>query len=124
VRLRGAFEAARLLVVELGDLGPGARGRLAEIIDEAVEGSIRDRGGAPPGIGAASDADAALSDQLYRARRIGRVGLAIDLGHLGAMVDARGALDAEDSAALRFLAGATGDRPLVLLLDASNAIVR
>ena len=124
VRLRGALEAARLLFVAVGEPGPGSRARLAEVIDEAIEGALRDRGGAPPGIGASSEPGAALSDQLYRARLIGRVGVAIDVAALGGLVDARGALEPEDGACLRFLAEATTDRPVVLLLDVNNAAVR
>ena len=124
VRLRGALEAARLLVVTLAEIGPGSRARLAELIDDAVETALRDRGGAPPGISASSEPGCSLSDQLYRIRQIGRVGLAIDLGPLTALCDGRGALEPEDGAAVRFLAEATRDRPLVLLLDPSNAQVR
>ena len=124
VRLRGALEAARLLVVTIAEIGPGSRARLAEVIDDAVEGALRDRGGAPPGISASSEPGCSLSDQLYRIRQIGRVGLAIDLGALTALCDARGALEPEDGAVVRFLAEATRDRPLVLLLDPSNAHVR
>lgn len=124
VRLRGALESARLLFVSIPELGPGARGRLGEVIDDAVEQALRSRGGAMPGIGASSDRDAALSDQLYRIRKIGRVGLALDVGVLGALVDACGALDPEDAAVLRFLTAETRQRPIVLLLDARNAGVR
>jgi len=124
VRLRGALESARLLFIALPEVGPGSRGRLGEVIDDAIEQALRDRGGAMPGIGASSDRDAALSDQLYRIRKIGRVGMAIDIGPLGALVDACGALDPEDAASLRFLAEATRDRPMVLLLDTRNTEVR
>lgn len=124
VRLHGALDSARLLVVRLDELGPGFRGRLGDAIDDAIENVLRDRGGAPPGIGASADRDAALSDQLYRARKVGRVGLALDVGPLGALVDACGALDPEDAAALKFLSDSTRDRPLVLLLDERNAEVR
>jgi hypothetical protein len=91
VRLRGALEAARLLVVSIAEVGPGSRARLAEVIDDAIESSLRDRGGAPPGISASSEPGCSLSDQLYRIRQIGRVGLAIDLGPMTALCDARGA---------------------------------
>lgn len=124
VRLHGALDAARLLIVRIGELGPGARGRLGEAIDETIEQTLRDRGGAPPGIGASSDRDAALSDQLYRVRKVGRVGLAIDVGPLGALVDACGALDPDDAAVLKFLSESTRDRPVVLMLDQRNAEVR
>ena len=121
VRLRGALEAARLLVVSLGDVGTGARGRFGELVDDAIESALRDRGGALPGIGATCEPGASLADQLYRVRQLGRVGLALDVGTLTALVDARGALLPEDGACLRFLAEATRERPLVLLLDAANA---
>lgn len=124
LRLRGALEAARLLVVVLQDLGPGARGRLGERIDDAIETALRDRGGAPPGIATACDADGSLSDQLYRLRQIGKVGLALDVGSLFGLTDARGALEPDDGATLRFFAETTRERPLVLLLDTDNAAVR
>jgi hypothetical protein len=124
VRLHGALDSARLLVVSIRELGPGARRRLGEAIDDAIEQALRDRGGAPPGIGALSDRDAALSDQLYRARKVGRVGLALDVGPLGGLVDACGALDPDDAATLKFLSESTRDRPLVLMLDQANADVR
>jgi hypothetical protein len=123
-RLRGALEAARLLFVDLPEIGPGARGKLAEAIDDAVEQALRQRGGAPPGICANADADASLSDQLYRARKLGRVGFAIALGPLVSLTDAQSALVPEDGAALRFLCEATRDRPVVLLLDDANLAVR
>lgn len=124
VRLRGGLEAARLLVVPLHELGIGVRGKLGEMIDEAIEAALRHRGAAPPGISATAEAGPSLSDQLYRVRQIGRVGLAIDIGPLSALVDARGALEPEDGTSLRFLAEATRDRPIVLLLNVNNAAVR
>jgi len=124
VRLRGALESARLLVVSVPELGPGARGRLGELIDDAIEHALRGRGGAMPGIGASADRDAALSDQLYRIRKIGWVGVALDVGMLGALVDACGALDPEDAAVLRFFTAETRQRPVVLMLDTRNTSVR
>jgi hypothetical protein len=124
IRLRGALEAARLLVVTIPDLGPGARGRLAEVLDDAIEGALRSRGGAPPGIGATCDRDAALSDQLYRARKVGREGLAIELGSMGGIVDPRRTLDPDDAELLRFLVEATRERPVVLLLDGADTEIR
>lgn len=124
VLLRGALEAARLLVVTLDDLGPGARGRLSDRIDDAIEAALRDRGGAPPGVTTICDADAALSDQLYRLRQIGKVGLALDVGSLLGLADARGALEPDDGATLRFFAETTHERPLVVLLDEQNQALR
>lgn len=90
----------------------------------------RDRDGAArprrraPGIATACDADGSLSDQLYRLRQIGKVGLALDVGSLFGLTDARGALEPDDGATLRFFAETTRERPLVLLLDTGNAAVR
>src|SRR5262245_50754897 len=109
-RLRGALEAARLLFVDVPEIGPGARGRLAEVVDDAIEQALRQRGGALPGICASADADASLSDQLYRARKLGRVGFALALGPLASLTDAHGAVVPEDGAAVRVLCAASRER--------------
>ena len=59
------------IVAELEGIGPSARGRLGEVIDEAIEEALAARGAAAPGITSGSDRDATLSDQLFRARRVG-----------------------------------------------------
>jgi hypothetical protein len=123
-RLRGALEAARLMHVDVRDVGPGARGRLGEVVDDAIERTLTQRGAAPPGVGACCDRGDALADQLYRARLIGREGIALEIGALTGIVDARGALEPEDGEWLRFVRDATRDRPLVVLLDPANAAVR
>jgi hypothetical protein len=123
-RLGGALEASRLLVVDVDGVGPGLVGRLGEHVDERIERALSTRGAAAPGIGACADRDASLSDQLYRARRIGRAGLALFVGALDALVDEKSALHPNDAATLRFLADAARERPLVLLLSASNAALR
>jgi len=109
------------LVAELEGIGPSARGRLGEAIDEAIEDALTARGATGPGITSGSDRDATLSDQLFRARRVGGRGLAIVLGPLRAATSALSALEPEDSATLRFLADATRERPLILVLDARDA---
>ncbi len=114
--------ASSMALVVRVSVGPSARGRLSDVIDEAIERELDARGSAPPGIGASSDADAALSDQLFRARRVGAMGLAIALGPLRAATSARGAVEPEDSATLRFWASATCERPVWLFLDASDAV--
>ena len=110
------------LVAELEGIGPSARGRLGEAIDEAIEDALAARGATGPGITSGSDRDATLSDQLFRARRVGGRGLAIVLGPLRAAASPLSALEPEDSATLRFLADATRERPLVLVLDARDAV--
>src|ERR1019366_9063847 len=94
------------LVAELEGIGPSARGRLGEAIDEAVEEALAARGAAGPGITSGSDRDATLSDQLFRARRVGGRGLAIVLGPLRAAASPLSALEPDDCATLRFLADA------------------
>jgi hypothetical protein len=110
------------VVAELEGIGPSARGRLGEAIDEAIEDALAARGATAPGITSGSDRDATLSDQLFRARRVGGRGLAVVLGPLRAATTPLAALEPEDSATLRFLADATRERPLVLVLDARDAV--
>src|SRR5271165_2630477 len=75
------FEREGMVVVELEGIGPSARGRLAEVLDEAIERALSARGAPGPGIasGSGSDRDATLSDQLFRARRTGATGRAVVL---------------------------------------------
>jgi hypothetical protein len=114
------LELSGMVVAELEGIGPSRRGRLAEAIDEALESKLAARGAAAPGITSGSDRDATLSDQLFRARRSGAKGLAIVLGPLRAVTGALAALEPEDCATLRFLATATRERPVALVLDARD----
>lgn len=115
------LERSGMVVAELEGIGPSRRGRLAEAIDEAVERALSARGAAAPGITSGSDRDATLSDQLFRARRVGAKGIAIVLGPLRAATGALAALEPEDCATLRFLATATRERPVALVLDARDS---
>src|SRR5690606_23889433 len=58
-----------LLSVLVPPPGPGERGQLAVVIEEAIESCLIRRGACGPGIGAAADLDGSLSDQLYRDRK-------------------------------------------------------
>ncbi len=107
---------AGLLLVPVEPPRPALRGRLALLIESAVEGELERRGAPPPGVGAASDLDASLSDQLYRARLVGGLGLAISLHSLEGIANLAGALDAEDSAVLRWWLAATRERPVRMIL--------
>ena len=115
------LERKGLIVAELEGVGPSARGRLGEAIDEAIEHALAARGASSPGIASTGDRDAALSDQLFRARRVGAQGVAVVLGPLRAASGALGALEPEDCATLRFLARAARERPLTMLLDRRDA---
>ncbi len=115
------LERAGMVVAELEGIGPSRRGRLAEAIDEALESKLVARGAAPPGITSGSDRDATLSDQLFRARRAGATGLAVVLGPLRAITGELAALEPEDCATLRFLATATRERPVALVLDVRDS---
>jgi hypothetical protein len=106
-----------MIVVELEGIGPSIRGRLADALGEAIERELATRGAPGPGITGAGDLDGALSDQLFRARRAGAAGLAIVLGPLRAAAGFSSALEPADCATLRFLANATHERPVTLILD-------
>jgi len=115
------LQRSGMVVAELEGIGPSRRGRLAEAIDEAVERELSSRGAAAPGITSGSDRDATLSDQLFRARRVGAKGIAIVLGPLRAATGTLAALEPEDCSTLRFLATATRERPVALVLDSRDS---
>src|SRR6188768_2913036 len=93
---------------------------LRELLRSAVDGALEQRGACPPGIGAATDLGASLSDQLYRARLVELRGLALALPTLEGIANLAGALDAEDSAVLRWWMAATRERPVRVYIDAKN----
>lgn len=109
-----------LLLVPIEPPRPALRGRLALLIESAVEEQLERRGAPPPGVGASSDLDASLSDQLYRARLVGSRGLAISLHTLEGIANLAGSIDAEDSAVLRWWVAAARERPIHLYLATSD----
>ena len=117
--LRTADDDGYLSIV-LAPPGPGQRGELALVISEAIDGALEQRGACPPGIGAAADLGSSLSDQLYRARLVELRGLALALPTLEGIANLAGALDAEDSAVLRWWMAATRERPVRFYIDARN----
>lgn len=119
-RLASALESAGLLHVTVEPPSPSTRGRLRELIEGAVESALQSLGAAPPGLVAATDLDASLSDQLFRARHMGMRGLVVHLPPLFDISNLASALDAEDSAVLRWWIAATKERPVVLLVDEAN----
>ena len=112
-------EGERLLVVEPEPLRPALRGRLAATLEAAIEERL-ERLGAPPAGISARDLDASLSDQLYRLRKAGRRGLLLCVPELLPIANLAGALDAEDSAVLRWWIAATSERPVQLLFHQSD----
>jgi hypothetical protein len=113
-------EAQGLLPVFVQPLRPADRGNLALVIEEAVEGALERRGACPPGVGASTDLDTSLGDQLYRARLVEARGLCVYVGNMEGATALSGALDAEDSAVLRFWLEAPRTRAVRFLLDATN----
>ena len=118
--LMGEAEALGLLPVLVQPLRPADRGKLALVLEEAIESALERRGACPPGIGATADLDASLGDQLYRARLVEARGLCVFLASLEGAATLSGALDAEDSAVLRWWLEAPRTRPLQLWLDEAN----
>lgn len=113
-------ETHGLLTVELGAPGPAERGRLALHIEAAVEGALLRRGACPPGVGAAASLEASLTDQLYRARLLELRGMTLSVPPLYGIADLSGALDPDDSAALRFFCEASRRCPVRILIDDDN----
>lgn len=103
------------LVVSVALFG-ARRGSFAEKTEAAVEEALRGRGAGAQGLGAEAEPCALLSDQLFRARRLGFRGLALLVPTLKPLAARLGAIDATDAEHIRFLASATRDRPLVFVL--------
>ncbi|HEY3233351.1 MAG TPA: hypothetical protein VGJ84_01455 [Polyangiaceae bacterium] len=112
-------EERGMLVVELPSPGPRDRGRLGTLIEETIEAALQRRGASAVGLGAACSMDAALNDQLYRARLIGMRGVTLLFPSLQPLASG-GALGAEDSASLRWWLAAAPERPLHVVFDESD----
>jgi len=112
-----------LVVVTAAPPAAYVRAALAEHLDDLIERELASRGAPSPHLASWStmpdDAEARLSDQLFRARTVGAPGLAIVVGSLRGI--SMPSLAPEDCAALDFLAAATQTAPLVLVLDATDA---
>lgn len=118
--LMAEAEKDAFLPILVEPLRPADRGKLALVLEEAIELGLERRGACPPGVGAATDLESSLGDQLYRARLVEARGLCLFLASLEGAATLGGALDAEDSAVLRFWLEAARTRPVRLLLDESN----
>jgi hypothetical protein len=120
MRLWGAVASARLLAVQVPPPTRTGRGRLRDLIESAIEAALEAENAPPAGVSDMADLDRCLSDQLFRARQAGALGFAVYIGPLGDVGNLAGALDAEDSAVLRWWISAAAERPVALLLDESN----
>lgn len=119
-QLRGPATAAGMLFAELLTPGPPLRGQLGEFLEAAVEEQLTALGADAPGVDTTSNWTASLTDQALRARRCERRGIVLALGPLDALVGPDGALDPDDSAALRAWAVCSSELPITLLLDRRN----
>ncbi|HEX4517135.1 MAG TPA: hypothetical protein VH054_26500 [Polyangiaceae bacterium] len=99
------------------------RGALGEHVEEAIENSLRTLGAGAAGIEFDRDEDARLSDELFRARRLGFGGIAVRLTALRALCAPVGGLDAADARTIAFYARATVERPLVLVMDEGDLAI-
>lgn len=96
------------------------RGRLMEKIEARIETELSARGASAPGMGSDDATDTLLSDQLFRARKLGHRGLCVSIAGLERLAAPVGGLDAIDARALRFYAIASRERPVALLLRESD----
>lgn len=119
-----AASARGYLWILLRRPGPQHRGRLGLYIEETIEQQLEDRGALPPGIHASTGLDASLSDQLYRARLVEMRGIALGIPSLEGITNLGRALDAEDSAVLRWWMASTSDRPVRMVLSNENTRLR
>jgi hypothetical protein len=119
-QLRGAASAAGMLYAEVAAPGPAARGQLGEFLEAAVEEALARRGAPGPAIAATSDWSASLADQVARTRRVGLRGVVLVVGSLRGALGASGALDPDDSAALRAYSTSARELPIALLLDSES----
>jgi len=109
--------------VDIPELRPALRGRLAWLFEEAIERSLELRGACSPGFGASANLELCLTDQLYRARLIGARGFVIALPTLEGLTNRMGALDADDSVMLRWWLQSAHQRPIRLYLDVADCML-
>ncbi|MEO9232279.1 MAG: hypothetical protein ABI421_03000 [Polyangiaceae bacterium] len=117
-RLRD-WKLSGIFVVRV-DVDASSRGRFEDVVDDAIDAALTAHGGLPPSMVGSLERDAACSDRIFRARRLGFYGIAIVFASLKTAASSRGTLDADDCASLRALADMTRDRPLWVAFDRSD----
>ena len=109
--------AGGFLLVDVPRPRTTVRGRLGLLVEGAIERALEARGAPPPGPAALRDRDGSVADQIRRAHVSGSTGLAIWFSSL-ADITVHGALDAEDSGAVRFWIAAEEELPIRIGFDA------
>ncbi|MCA9633884.1 MAG: hypothetical protein KC766_39820 [Myxococcales bacterium] len=115
--LRARAEKAGLLWVSIPAPSAQQRGQFALLVEGAIEERLTELGASPAGFNTATNLDASLGDQLYRARSIGANGLTLMFDTLARLTNLAGALDAEDSAVLRWWLRTASEKRVRLLFD-------
>lgn len=119
-----ALIRANVMVVTVAPPAAWVRGALAEHIDELIERELASRGAPSPYLSAWStmpddDAEARVSEQLFRARSVGASGMAIAIGSLAGI--GTPAICPEDSDAIAFWAKAARRCGVTVMIDAVDA---
>jgi hypothetical protein len=122
--LRKVIESQGYLCASLAVPGPAQRGRLAMTIEESIELALERLGAVAPGVGASANVDASISDQLYRARLVEKRGIVVMIPNLEGMANLNGTLDGEDSVTLAWWIQATQERPLGLVIESINRVLK
>lgn len=111
--------AADFLWVEVAPPRSSVRGRLALLIEGAIERALESQGAPPPALGSGPSFEPSLNDLLRRARVSGSVGIALWIPSLSSIA-AGGVLDPDDSGTLRAWLRATRDKPVKIGFHCEN----
>jgi hypothetical protein len=111
--------ASGLLLIDVARPRPALRGRLALVVEGAIERALESRGAPPPDPSVPPDRTASLDDLMRRAQVSGATGIAVWFPSLEGIAVA-GALDSEDSGTLRWWISAASERPVRVAFDPVN----
>lgn len=108
------LERSRFVVARVA-LTSATGGKLAALIDEAVESALATRGALPMGLDASSGVD--IASKLLRTRTLPAPGLVLCLPNLRAMADVNMRLEGADAESLRAWMRASQHAEVILLLE-------
>lgn len=111
--------AADFLWVEVAPPRPSVRGRLALLIEGAIERALESQGAPPPALTSGTSFEPTLHDLLRRTRVSGSAGIALWIPSL-ASVAVASVLDPDDSSTLRAWLRATRDQPVKIGFHCEN----